>query len=173
MYIKLPSKRRNKFGWTLVEIMVATGLFSLSSIALGTIFIFSIKSFASMANYASLDRDNRSAMDTITREIRQAKLVTGYVTNAGGNTLSIRNGDGQNVAYSFDSANHQFIRTVNGFSQLLLSDCNLLSFNLFQRLHSQTISACFQSLTATTPKCKSGPIDLEDLPQDSRRPSEQ
>jgi hypothetical protein len=37
------------------------------------------------------------------------------------------------VTYSFDSANKQFIRTVNGYSQLLLSDCNLLSFNLFQR----------------------------------------
>lgn len=133
MFIKLPSKRRSKFGWTLVEMMVATGLFSISSIALGTIFIFSIKSFASMANYASLDRANRAAMDVLTREIRQAKLVTGYVTNSSGNSLSIRNGNGQDVTYSFDSANRQFSRTVNGYSQLLLSDCNLLSFNLFQR----------------------------------------
>jgi len=133
MYIKLPFKRRSKFGWTLVEMMVAVGLFSISSMALGTIFIFSIKSFASMANYASLDRENRAAMDMLTREIRQARLVTGYVTNSTGNSLSIRNGDGQDVTYSFDSVNKQFIRTVNGVSQLLLSDCNLLSFNLFQR----------------------------------------
>ena len=133
MFIKLPSKSRSKLGWTLVEMMIAVGLFGISSLALGTIFIFSIKSFACMANYASLDRANRAAMDTLTREIRQARLVTGYVTNSTGNSLSIRNGDGQDVTYSFDSVNKQFTRTVNGVSQLLLSDCNLLSFNLFQR----------------------------------------
>ncbi len=133
MFIKLPFKRRSKLGWTLVEIMVATGLFSISSIALGTIFIFSIKSFASMANYSGLDRENRAAMDILTREIRQAKLVTGYVTNSAGNSLSIRNGDGQDVTYSFSKANQQFNRTVNGYSSMLLTNCNLLSFNLFQR----------------------------------------
>jgi type II secretory pathway pseudopilin PulG len=133
MFFNLPSKRQCKQGWTLVEIMVAAGLFSLSSLALGTIFLFSLKSFASMANYAMLDRENRAAMDVLTREIRQAKLVTGYVTNASGNSLSIRNGDGQDVTFSFDSANQQFVRTVNGYSGVLLTNCNLLSFNLFQR----------------------------------------
>lgn len=133
MFIKFPFKRRGKRGWTLVEMMVATGLFSISSLALGTIFIFSIKSFASMANYASLDRENRAAMDKLTREIRQAKQVTGFVTNSLGNSLSIRNGDGQEVTYSFNLANQQFCRTVNGYSSVLLTNCNLLSFNLFQR----------------------------------------
>jgi type II secretory pathway pseudopilin PulG len=133
MFIKLRFKRRSELGWTLLELMVAIGLFSICSIALGTIFLFSIKSFAAMANYSGLDRDNRAAMDTLTREIRQARLVTGYVTNAAGNSLSIKNGDGQDVTYSFDSVRHQFRRTVNGASQLLLSDCSLLSFNLFQR----------------------------------------
>jgi len=133
MFIKLPFKQRRKLGWTLVEMMVAVGIFSISSLALATIFIFSIKSFAAMANYAGLDRDNRAAMDLLTREIRQAKLVKSYVTNSTGNSLSIRNGDGQDVTYSFNSANKEFSRTVNGYSQTLLSDCNLLSFNLFQR----------------------------------------
>jgi len=133
MFIKLPFKRRTKLGWTLVEMMVATGIFSLSSLALATIFIFSIRSFAAMTNYSILDRENRYAMDTLTREIRQAKQVTGYVTNAGGNSLSILNGDGQTVTYSFTSANKQFARSVNGYSSVLLTNCDLLNFSLFQR----------------------------------------
>ena len=44
MFIKPPQKL--KTGWTLVELMVATGIFSISGIALATIFLFCVRAFA-------------------------------------------------------------------------------------------------------------------------------
>jgi prepilin-type N-terminal cleavage/methylation domain-containing protein len=130
MFFKVPS-RRNK-GWTLVEMMVAVGVFSIAGLALSTVFTFSIRSFAALTNYAMLDRENRTAMDKLTSEIRQAKQVTNYTTN-GNSSLTIVNGDGVTVTYSFSPTTQQMLRDDGTTTQVLLTNCNLLNFSLYSR----------------------------------------
>lgn len=127
MSIKPAAKR--KAGWTLVEIMVSTAVFGICGMALATIFVFSIRSFAAMANYADLDKENRIAMDKLTREIREAKRVTAYTTNS----ISILNGSGATVTYTFDPNSQQLTRGDGTGTQVLLNNCSLLSFSLFER----------------------------------------
>ena len=71
MFIERPAKSRF-LGYTLVEVMVATGLFGLAGVALGSVYLFSTTSFAALVNYADLDKINRSAMDNLSKEIRAA-----------------------------------------------------------------------------------------------------
>jgi prepilin-type N-terminal cleavage/methylation domain-containing protein len=132
MLIKPFAKRAS--GWTLVEMMVSVAVFSVAGLALSTIFVFSIRSFAALTNYAMLDKENRTAMDIMTREIREAKAVVNYTTN-GASSLSILNGDNNTVTYTFDPNARQMLRQVvqTGESQVLLTNCDLLAFNLFQR----------------------------------------
>ena len=127
MFIERQQKSRG--GFTLVEVMVATGLFGVASLALCSVYLFSTTSFAALVNYAELDKINRTAMDTMTKEIRQAQSVT----DATANSLTIINADGVNVTYSFNSLSGKLLRTAGGSSQTLLSDCTLLAFNLYQR----------------------------------------
>src|SRR4051812_1467359 len=105
MFIKTPSKSTR--AWTLVEMMVAVTIFAISGLALSTIFMFSIKSYAAMANYAVLDQKNRQAMDTLTYELRQAIKVVDYSSNATSSSLTITNGSGVQVTYTFDASNQQ------------------------------------------------------------------
>src|SRR6516225_5185200 len=86
--------------YTIVEIMVAVAIFSISALALATIFLFSIRSYAAMANYAVLDQKNRQAMDQLTYEIRQAQKVVDYTTNGSASSLIITNGSGVQVTYT-------------------------------------------------------------------------
>ena len=127
MFIK--RQPRTRTGYTLVEMVVATGLFSIVGIALGSVYLFSTTSFAAMVNYADLDKINRNAMDILSKEIRQAQAVTAATASS----LTIINGDGVNVNYSFNAYSGKLLRTVGGSSQTLLSDCKLLAFNLYQR----------------------------------------
>ena len=132
MYIKLAPKARQ--GWTLLEMMVAVGVFALVSMALMGTYIFSVKSMASMYNYSVLDQSNRQAMDQLTREIRQATKVLAYSTNS--IKIQTANDDGStgpNVTYSFSPSTKQMLRTSPGTSKVLLNDCSLLSFQLFTR----------------------------------------
>src|SRR4051812_5291078 len=129
MSIKLHRKVKDA-AFTLVELLVAVGLFGITSMALCTTYYYSARGFASLANYGELDKINRIAMDTLTQEIRQARLVTDVATNS----FSIINGDGLSVTYWFNPSLKQFVRTCSdGTSRVLVSSCSLISFDVFQR----------------------------------------
>jgi Tfp pilus assembly protein PilV len=142
MFIKLAPKTRR--AWTLVEMMVAVGIFSLASIGLMGLYLFSVKSMASMYNYCLLDQYNRQAMDQLTREIRQATMVLNYTTNS--ITIRASNNDGStsDVTYSFSPSTKKMLRTSSdGTSKALLNDCSLLSFQLFTRCPSNAVFGSF------------------------------
>ena len=128
MFIK--AQRKSRSGYTLVEVMVAAGLFGIASLALGSLYLFGTTSFAAMVNYADLDKINRAAMDTLSKEIRGAQVVTGFT----GDGLTLINGDGLSVTYAFNSVGRTLVRTASdGSSKTLVGDCELLAFNLYQR----------------------------------------
>jgi hypothetical protein len=146
MCIKLaPGARR---GWTLAEMMMAVGIFTLGGAVLMGLYLFSVKSMASVYNYALLDQCNRQAMDQLTREIRQAKNVLSYSTNS--ITILTANADGSSasVTYSFSPSTKTMIRTsTDGTSKTLLNNCNLLSFQLFTRCPSNEVFGSFPVAT--------------------------
>jgi prepilin-type N-terminal cleavage/methylation domain-containing protein len=128
MFIKIVP--RSARGYTLVEMVVAVGVFSITGLALASVYLFAMKSFAAMGNYAVLDKANRQAMDLLTREVRQAKQVTAYSTNS----ITFVNGDSLTVTYLFRPTTKQMVRSASdGTYQVLLDDCNLINFDLFQR----------------------------------------
>lgn len=132
MFIKAAFPPQRAF--TLVETMVGVAVFSLAAMALATIFLFSIRSYAAMANYALLDQKNRQAMDNLTYEIRQAQKVVSYSSNATSSSLTITNGNGIQVTYTFNSGNQTVSRAgSDGSSSVLLTNCALLNFNLYMR----------------------------------------
>lgn len=141
MFTKLIPKTRR--AWTLVEMMVAIGIFSLCSIGLMGLYLFSINSMAAMTNYCLLDQYNRQAMDQLTREIRQATMVLNYTTNS--ITIRAANSDGStsDVTYSFSPSTKKMLRTSGGTSKALLNDCSLLSFQLFTRCPSNGVFGSF------------------------------
>src|SRR5579862_3266660 len=128
----MSTRPKRQSGWTLVEMMIATGVFSISGLALATIFLFCIRSFAALTNYATLDKCNRHAMDIVTAEVRQAQKVLSYSSNNVGTSLTILNGAGVNVTYNFDATNRQFTRN-DGNTTVLLTNCNLVAFGLYIR----------------------------------------
>jgi prepilin-type N-terminal cleavage/methylation domain-containing protein len=128
MFIKFG--RKHKRGFTAIEMLVATGLFGIATATVCTIYMVATRGFASLANYAELDKINRNAMDNLTMEIRQAKLVTDVQSNS----FSLINGDNVSVTYWFNPTAKQFIRSASdGSSKVLISSCALINFEVFQR----------------------------------------
>ena len=141
--------QRSRSAWTLVEIMVAVAVFSIVGLVLMGTYLFSVKTMASMYNYALLDQSNRQAMDQLTREIRQARKVLNYTTNS----ITIQTADednttGPTVTYSFSPNAQKMIRTsTDGTSKAILNNCSLLSFQLFKRCPSNSIFGSFPVAT--------------------------
>ncbi len=148
MYIRLIP--RAKRGWTLVEMMVAVAVFAMGGAALMALYLFSVKTMASMYNYAVLDQYNRQAMDLLTREVRQARNVMAYTTNSITILTSADDGSTPTVIYSFNPTSKKMIRTCSdGTSKLLLNNCNLLSFQLFTRCPSNGVFGSFPVATGS------------------------
>jgi hypothetical protein len=147
MYIKFASRTRQ--AWTLVEMVVAVGIFTLCGMALMGAYIFSVKAMGSMYSYCLLDQYNRQAMDELTQEIRQCKQVVAYTTNS--ITILTANADGSSgptVTYSFNPISKKMVRTSSdGTSKLLLSNCSLLQFELFTRCPSNSVFGAFPVAT--------------------------
>jgi hypothetical protein len=130
MFIKRPTGARR--GWTLVEMMVAVGVFTISGVALASLYLFSLRGLTAMSNYAMLDKASRQAIDKLTSEIRQSTLVQNYSSNPP--SLTLLAGDGAtSITYAFDPVNLEMTRTAGGATQVLLTNCTLLQFGLFLR----------------------------------------
>ena len=83
-------------------------------------------------------------MDTLTKEIRQSKLVTDVQSNS----FSVINGDGVSVTYWFNPDLKQFIRSASdGSSRVLISSCALIQFDVFQR---NTVAGTWDQYPAAT-----------------------
>src|ERR1035437_2359044 len=99
MFIKLSPKTRR--AWTLGEMMVAVGIFSLAGIGLMGLYRFSVKSIASMYNYCLSDQYNRQATAHLAGETAQPTVVQNYTTNSIPLRASNDDGSTSDVPYSF------------------------------------------------------------------------
>jgi hypothetical protein len=124
-----PKRRRATLAWTLVEMMVGTGIGSLILIAAAQITMFTARSFVALGNYNDLDRASRNALDVMSREVRGAKSVGSYTTNQ----LVLTNVDGTVFSYTWNPSSGNVTRVWGSESRVLLSSCDYFCFRIFQR----------------------------------------
>ena len=130
---------RTARGFTLAEMLIAVAVFSITGVAVMSFFMFGIRTFASMYNYSALDAQNRNAMDTMSREIRGAQQVVSYTTNPA--SLTLINDATNVVVYTLhDAPDNSLTRDAGGGTtgfprehSVLLQNCDLLQFQLYQR----------------------------------------
>jgi prepilin-type N-terminal cleavage/methylation domain-containing protein len=129
MDCKTTSTKR-RAGFTLVEVAIALGVASLGMLIVASLSSYTARSLAALANYTDLDQASRNALDTMSREIRQARRLTEGSTNR----LVFEDSDGGTLQYFYDRDAKTLRRTKNGAgSKLLLENCQQLTFSMYQR----------------------------------------
>ena len=142
------ARQQRRAGTSLVEALVAIGVTGLIMLALASLSMVSGRSFAAFANYVDLDSANRTAMDTLTRDLRECNKVTSF--NA--TQLVIEDSDGFSITYNYNASQHTFTRTRNGVVKTLLSGCDALSFTIAQRNPVNGSYDVYPAATAATAK---------------------
>lgn len=108
-------------------VTMALGVFVLAIVA--TLTVFTVRSFVAMGNYNDLERASTHALDTMSREIRQAAELVSYSTNR----IELETLDGTRLTYQYDP-NSETLTQIKGASrQVLLEQCDYLTFNMSQR----------------------------------------
>ena len=73
-----PTRPKQSGGWVLTEAMFAVGIGISFLVALMGIFVSSSISFAGVGNYINMDRRSRNALDRMSLNIRNAKVLTTF-----------------------------------------------------------------------------------------------
>lgn len=124
-------KRQNRrsLAFTLVEVMVSIGIGTIIFLALGSLSLYSGRSFAALANYADLDNASRNALDVMTRDVRQTIELTSFTPNS----LTFRDYDSNVLRYVYNSDRRTLTRMRLNEVTVLLQECDALRFSIFQR----------------------------------------
>lgn len=154
-----PTMEALQRGFTLVELMVASGLGMIALAVVAALCYFAVHSFLLIGNYSEMGRENRYALDIMLREIRKSTLVIGYSTNNPKSLTLTNSVDGKIVKISWDSAstNSAMIFEMTGKSaETVLEGCESWDFGFYQRTPIvSTTNIAFYSATNG-----SGQIDL-------------
>jgi hypothetical protein len=147
MVFKLTNRRKPPAGFTLVEFIVGAALGMLLLAAVGAFYLFSLTSFASVANYSELNSKNRNACDIISRDIRSAYSVASATSNQ--LVLHFAKTD---VAYTYDPDFGTLTRSQFGQPRLMLKGVDYLNFSLYQRPVTNATYENFPTATPATAK---------------------
>jgi Tfp pilus assembly protein PilW len=133
---------------TLAELLVAIAISGMVFAAVSILIFFSGRSYAALANYVDLDNRSRSALDRMSKEIRQVNCVTNSATATLPNGQVVTNklvlsgtetdGSAYTIIYDYNPTSQTLVRTKDGGSYpgttTLLTGCTYLNFGMFQRV---------------------------------------
>ena len=128
MVYKTTSTKR-RAGFTLVEFLDSMAVGSLIFLAVAVLGIYSGRSFAALANYTDLDAKSRNALDRLTRDVRQVNRLTASTSTS----LTFEDADGSSLRYAYAPGARTLSRIKGGVSDVLLTECDRLTFAIFQR----------------------------------------
>lgn len=138
--MKLASKstnsRKKSQGLTVLELLITSGIASVVFAATASFWIFSARSFVALGNYSDLDKASRNALDTLSKEIRQARSLTTFSSTS----LTFQDYDSTPLTYTYSPSAHTLTRTKNGSSKVLLGQCDYLNFDISQRNPSNSFT---------------------------------
>jgi prepilin-type N-terminal cleavage/methylation domain-containing protein len=151
MKAKTLLKQNLKPGFSLMELLIAVSLSSVLLIAILSVTVFTARSYAAMVNYVDLDSFSRSALDSMTSEIREADcLLDGTATSMRFQFSNATNAQTWTVDYVYNPDARTLTRIQEGLApKLMLSECNFLELNYFKRNPSTNNFDLFS--TATPP----------------------
>ena len=133
---------RLRRGWTLLETMIGV---SLSTVILGSMLPTGMAvntSMMAIGNYCDLNAASCKTLDAMSRDLRNTATVTDFSSRQ----VTVSNLITSDViTYAWDGSN-KFTRTFNGTVTTMLTKCDYLAFNNYQRNPTNN----FQFLPATT-----------------------
>ena len=141
--IKLRSRAQTAF--TLVELLVASGLAVLAATAIVALACFTTRGFAAMTNYTDMALASRMAHDKIAQSIRQMSLLTAYATNS----ITLQDAKGNSRCYTWDPTARKLLSVSGGKTNTYLIGCDSLQFAIYQHTPKSNTFDCYDPAYVT------------------------
>ena len=130
--------------------MVSVGISTLIMGAIMYALFFSSRSFVAMGNYMDLNKASLIALDKLTRDIRETSSLQTFATNQ----LVFLDSNSNQLTFTWNPTSRQLTRSSGGTTDILLSDCDYLSFDIFRRNPTTDGVMGFHSASNNAALCK-------------------
>jgi Tfp pilus assembly protein PilW len=130
------TNKRRQLGASLPDTMVALGISSMVMSLLAALLMYQARSCAAMASYSDLDRYSRTAVDIMTKDLRQANRLTACTaTNLNAEMIDPNTGATNTLSYVYDPTSQTLTRKFLGLKTTLLKQINpkSMKFSMYQR----------------------------------------
>jgi hypothetical protein len=148
MELKRTSLKPRRAAFTLAEMIVGAGVASMFTLGAVAFYIFSMTSFASIANYSDFNKRSRNTSDVVSKDIRSALSVA----SATSSQLVLNAPDLTNVTYTFDASGRTLTRSKGNDVRTVLKDLNSVAFSLYARPLTNSSYNQFPTGTVATAK---------------------
>jgi len=109
--------------------MIGMGIAGTILTVILALVLYSGRNFASLANYANLQATSLHAIDQMSADIRQTDELTAFTTNS----MTFDFGANGTLVYAYSPSARTLTRTLAGTSKVLLTECDTMTFSIFQR----------------------------------------
>jgi len=129
---------RGSQAFTLIEVMMASGVGLMALLVIMLLSLYSSRSFAAIANYVDMDERSQRALDRMSKEIRQAHRLVSYSATS----ITIEDRNSSPVQFTYDPEARNLVRVAGGVTTTNLSECDSLKFSNYQgTIRSNTFDA--------------------------------
>lgn len=145
MCIKTHLLNRERSGFTLVEAMfaMATGLVLAAAVAV--LYLYSSRSFLALNNYTDMNLLSQLALDKMSKDIRQAKMVTVWTNNS----ISLTDVNGNALQFTYNPTAKKLVRVSGGVTTTYLTNCDSLNFWIYQHTPISNTFDCYLPANVT------------------------
>jgi len=123
------NRRSSTTAQTLVELLVTIALAGIVFAALAMLWTNGARGILAITNYTELDRRSKTALDIMSKDIRQAAGMTSFSTNS----IALTNKAGVAFSYTYSTGAKTLTRTYNVSSKVILTGCDTLKFSISTR----------------------------------------
>jgi len=95
-----------------------------------------------------METDSRNALDTMTKDIRQATYLTAFTTNS----LTFNDYDGLPLVFTYSPTAKTLSKIKGSYTKVLLTGCDSLTFSIFQRTPVGGSDAAYPASSTATAK---------------------
>lgn len=135
MNIRAEQFKNNKHsqgGMTLIEILVTLMISVTLFTVVGMLSLSGARGILALTNYTEMDRRSKYALDIMSKDIRQAVFMTSFSSTS----IAMTNKNNTAYSYTYNPTAKTLTRTWAGVSKVLLSECDSLTFNIYQKTPS-------------------------------------
>jgi Tfp pilus assembly protein PilW len=125
---------------TVVELMIGLAVGLLVLAATCAFSLFSGRSFVTLLGEATLNKQNRYALDLMTRDLRGSAGISDYNSPQ---DVTFADWDNSSMRYFYDATNKTLSRVKSGVTNVLLKDCSRFAFDFNMRNMTNSTFWCY------------------------------